>query len=790
MAGNDDRDARNLPVRALPNGHGAMVRYENKTVTAPADDDSIDLREYWRILVKRRWMILSLFFLVVLATGAATQLQVPEYRSTAMVLIEPEASQILAFQDFDQTSGRTSAEYRASQYEILESRSLAEAVIRAEGLQDHPELSGEIRQRSVVGELRGLIGLVFGHMSREALPGEEAAAETRPRNPVDVAARALLDRIEIEPVRNTQVVRVSMTSFDPEFSARLVNALVREYIDGSLQRRFDSGTQARRFLEGQLEEMRITLERSDQALADFAREARVSDLEQNIELARDGLRSKSARLDEVRREILQLNGWHNLAQRGRIDHLDALMQDQSGDRRNLVAERLAHLEARLQDKNLDYQTMARNYTESFPDRVELREEIAVLQNEIAAEKERMVSGIAGRLEARQAEAVALEQAIERREGQLMMLNERSVQFNILNREHETSQELYNALLQRMKEIGVSAGVQKSNISVIDNARVPEHPFSPSLGKNLAIASMLGLMFAVGLALLLEFLNTTIRRSEDLERLIERPVLGVIPLVRPRDQKDKNVRGRPHRVLSHYSATHPKSAVSEAFRSLRTSLMFATPQGMPRVLMFTSAAQGEGKSTAAANLAIVLAQNGAKVLLIDADLRRPSLHRDFGVPRAPGLTDGIAQAGGGSESQHLLIHETEEANLHVMPAGHATPSPVELLGSSQFAEVIAHCEKKFDHVIIDAPPILGLADAVIASRVVNGVVLVAAAGKTGKESFRVSVQRLQQAQAPLLGVALNRVDLESPEYAYYASYYHYEPEHDPRDIDAPPARQAS
>ncbi len=786
MASGEDRDAKSHPLRTSPATGGSMVRYEPQPfLGAPDDDDSIDLREYWKILVKRKWLILALLLVVVTASFVATKLQVPEYRATALVLIEPEATQILGFQDFDQTSGRGSAEYRASQYEILRSRSLAEAVVRAEQLQDHPELTGQMRQRSVVAEVRGLVALLIARVLGASDADVPATEPRAARDPVPAAAARLRSKVEVVPVRNTQVVRVSVVSFDPEFSARLANAVVREYIDSSLQRRFDSGTQARRFLEGQLDEMRIALERSDRALAEFARQARVSDLEQNIQMARDGLRSKSARLDEIRRELLQLSSWSELLRQGRLEQLDSL----GGSA--LARGRLPELEARLQDATLAYQQLARQYTDTFPGLVDKREELESLRAEVAAERNRVVSGVAGRLEAKTAEARSLEQAIEQREEQLMTLNERSVQYNILMREFETNRELYDALLQRMKEVGVAAGVQKSNISVIDEARVPGGAFHPVLTKNLAIASMLGLMIGVGLALLLEFLDSTIRRTEDIERLVDRPVLGLIPLVRPRDQKGASARGRPDRALSRYSVTHPRSAVSEAFRSLRTSLMFSTPTGMPKLLLFTSASQGEGKTTVAENLATVLAQNGASVLLIDADLRRPSVHRDFGVPRAPGLTDGISQIGGGAEIQPLLIQGTEQEGLHVMPTGHATPSPAELLSSSQFAQVLTDCRRMFDHVIMDAPPILGLADAVVASRMVDGVVLIASAGQTGKENFRISVQRLHQVQAPLLGVVLNRVDLESPEYSYYSSYYYnYEPDKSHRETEAIPQRKAS
>ncbi|MGM0813756.1 GumC family protein [Thioalkalivibrio sp.] len=786
MASGDERDAKTHPLRAVPGGDGPMIPYEPARTAPPIppdDDDSIDLREYWKILVKRKWLIIALLAIVVTATFMVTKLQVPEYRATALVLIEPEAAQVLAFADLEQTSGRGSAEYRASQYEILRSRALATAVVEAEQLQDHPELTGEMRQRSLTGELRALTGLLLSSVFPASERGGEAesGAERSGRDATFAAASRLQRLIEIEPVRNTHVVRVRAVSFDPEFSARLANAVVREYIDTSMQRRFDSGTQARRFLEGQLDEMRIALERSDRALAQFAREARVSDLEANIELTREGLRSNTERLEEVRRERLRLEGWDQLARQGQVEHLEPVAGN----------ERLTELQARLQDARIEYRNLSEQYTDSFPMMAERGREVEALREEVSAEQARVVGSISGRLESLRAEEASLEGAIERREEQLMALSERSVQYNILRREYETNRELHDALLQRMKEVGVAAGVQKSNISVIDEASVPGGAFRPVLQKNLAIASMLGLMIGIGLALLLEFLDSTIRRTEDIERLVDRPVLGLIPLVRARGKRANATKGRPDRALSHYSVTQPKSAVSEAFRSLRTSLMFSTPDGMPGVLLFTSSSQGEGKSTSAINLATVLAQNGASVLLIDADLRRPTLHRDFGIPRAPGLTDSISQVSRGQQPEHPLIHGTDLEGLSVMPAGHATPSPAELLSSRQLAKVINDCRRIFDHVIVDAPPILGLADAVVASRMVDGVVLVAAAGQTGKENFRVSVQRLRQVQAPLIGVVLNRVDLESPEYSYYSAYYYnYEPDKSHREPEEVPHRKAS
>ena len=737
------------------------------------EDDSIDLHEHWRVLLKRRALVISVWASVLVVTLMVTVLMLPEYRATATIQINPDGNRILAYDDFEvsKSGAQSTQQFLTTQHGILASRSVAEAVVRNHGVSDHPELAGELRQRSVTAELRGVASLVLALLrpgdSQADAPQPAAAGDAEERK-IHAATNRLRARIEVQPERNSQLVRVSVTSFDPEFSARMANAVVREYMESTMQRRYDAGGEARRFLQEQLQAMRIALERSDWELADFARRVRVSDLAANQEMAREGLRSLNESLEDVRTELVQLAGWRELAQRGRLDHLDPVVNSPT----------IAELQKRLLDASTEYAVLSERFLDDYPTVVEVLRRVELLRAEIAAERQRIAEGILGRFETLRAQEAALEQAIAEREERIMALNEQAVQFNILRREHETNRELYDGLLQRMKEIGVAAGVQESNIAIIDAARVPAGAFRPVLTKNLAIASMLGLMFGIGLALLLEFLDRTVRHADDIERLVDLPVMGLVPLAIGHDRATAPQQlPVSQNALSHCSARRPDSAVSESFRSLRTSLMFSTPEGMPRTLLVTSTTQGEGKSTTTVNLATVIAQSGARVLLIDADLRRPVLHRDFAVPRALGLTNAIAQFEQGTAMDRSLIRETDIEGLSVMAAGHATPKPTELLSSNRLSRVIAECRERFDYVIIDAPPILGIADAVALSRMVEGVIVVVAAGQTGKENFRGAVRRLQQVQAPLLGVVLNRVDLKSPDYAYCSSgYYGYQEGH--------------
>ncbi|QKK02963.1 MAG: polysaccharide biosynthesis tyrosine autokinase [Pseudomonadota bacterium] len=767
------------------NGKSQQMAVYDPTVHGQfEDDDTIDLREYWRILVKRKWTVAGVVAIVVTAALLSSLLMVPEYRSTATLELNAQSARILSYQDFtpDQRGWNAEQMFLNSQYEILRSRALAEEVVREEGLADHPELSGEIRQRSLLGEARSLVRTVLGAVipDRESSSATESS-ETGQRDPVRAAANALRSRIEIQPVRDSRLANVSITAFDPAVAERLTNALVDHYIRMSMERRYEAGSEARQFLEGQLEDMRIALERSDQALMDFARENNVADLDQRLEMARAAISRFSDRRNEIDSELVELTSWREMIEAGQVDHIDPVVN----------SDAIADLNQRLVDARSEYAGLSERFQESYPAVQEVQNRIDRLQSEIEAEKQRIADNVIGRFENLTAQSKALEEAMRQREASMMTLNEQAVQYNILRREFQTNRELYDGLLQRMKEIGVAAGVQESSISVIEPAVAAVAPFKPNIPRNLALALVLGVFGGVGLALLLEFLDSSIRRVEDIERLVDRPVLGMVPLVKIRiKESDSAQKARDReRAVSHYSAVHPNSQVSEAFRSLRTSLMFSTPEGLPQTIMVTSSGMGEGKTTAAINLATVLAQNGSRVLLIDADLRKPRVHRDFNCFRSPGLTNRIALSQN-SGADNSAIHGTHVKGLFIMPSGNSTPSPAELLSSERLTKVIDSCRRAFDYVVMDAPPTLGLADSMILARQVDGVVVVVRAGQTGKENFRVAMKRLAQVQAPVLGVVLNGVDLDSPEYAYYSSYYYnYEAEDEtPEDADEDDTRK--
>jgi len=766
----EDQPGRHL--RPVDHGQaGQLVPYDPLRAQQQEDGETIDLREYWCALVQRKWVVFSVLAIICVATLLSTVLMIPMYRATATIQITPPNSQILEYSDFaNDGGGRLGQEqFYSTQYEILRSRDLAESVVRAEGVENHPELTGEIRQRSLIGELRALPGAISRAISPDTRSTTPAlsAEELRERE-IRAAAETLRGRLNVAPVRNSNLVRVSVEGFNPEFSARMTNALVEEYTRSSMQRRFEAGNEAREFLEDQLVDMRVQLERADQALLDFAMESQVADLDQRIAMTTSALNDLNERLSEVETELVKLGSYKTMIERGQAADIDII--NDSEEMRELRQQR-----AQLATERA---SLSQRFKDDYPTLVELRRQMDSISEQIAEERTMGIRNILSGYNRMAAEAESLREAIEGREAAILALNQQGVQYNILKREFETNRELYDGLLQRMKEIGVAAGVRENNIAVIDAALPPRSAFKPDLAGNMGLALVLGLVAGVGLALILEFLDSTVRRTEDVEALTGRPVLGLVPMVKPKQLRtDKKIEPLSDRSVAHYSARFPKSSVSEAFRSLRTSLMFSTPEGLPGTLLITSPSPGDGKTTTAINLATVMAQNGSRVLLIDADLRKPRLHRDLGTSQTPGLTNRIAGTQPDANEDSGIVG-TDVEGLFLMPSGNQAPNPAELLCSARMNRVLAMATRTYDHVIIDSAPILGLADAMVLSRLVDGVILVANSGKTAKDSLKTSMRRLAQVRAPVLGVVLNAVDMDSPDYAHYSSYYYnYESDED-------------
>lgn len=729
----------NLPA-TIDNVSGQSVAIYDESRQAQADEDEIDLRALWRIVLRYRKLIGLIFGVVVVTSLIVTLLMRPMYTASVSLEVNTSGRNLVKFQNVE-SQDLGSREYISTQAKILGSISVADEVVQRLNLIEEPEFNGSLTQRGLLNGLRSLLRLF---KSEDGLTEQE-----RIKN----ASKIYQKRVSISPLRNTSLVSVSVESFSPELAAKMADEHARAYVSLSDDRRFNSTSGAKAFLEKELSNIQARLETSEKQLNEFARKNGVIDVEDrnNIMMAR--LSDLNASLSEV--------------QSARIDAETKSVQAQTVDPQTLASVYDDVLIKTLREEQAVYKAeyfeLSKIYKPKFPAMVQLQAKIDDIESSIRLQAGKIVSGLNTNYEQLKLREESLSQALDALKTQLLNLQDRAVTYNILKREWEANKELYAGLLERTKEVGVAAGMELNVASIVDKAAVPEEVSSPNLKLNLLIAGFLGLGLGLGAAFLLAMLDNTINDVEQLYSVTHVGHLGVAPDidVDEVDVKDEVARRKFMDTVLHHD---PGGSFSEAIQSVRTSLSYARAGGFPKSIMLTSSLAGEGKSTVCMNLAIACANAGKRVIVLEGDLRRSRLYKIFGVPSSPGLSDHLV----GSKSATPYV-VSQIPNLSILVAGSKTPNPVDLLGSNTMKELIEECQEQYDLVIVDCPPILMLADSVMVSRMVDAVMFVVAAHSTPKDAVKNSINRLRMVSAPLIGTVLNKLQAEHTGYYYDYQY---------------------
>ena len=744
-----------------PQGHALIERQPGVPIPAPpapppgyeeeSDSDGLDLRELWQVVLKRRWTIIVFAAIVVVAAVTATYLMTPIYRASLILQIDREDIKVTKIEDVAPTDASTGGQdYLQTQYELLKSRSLAQRVIEQMGLADQP---AEPPPPSMMQQVKAWVvaWLPGGGVSQDAAAAREPADAAADGNRIEGVISGFLGGLTIEPVRNSRLVRLHYNSPDPKLAAAILNNLAKSYINLNLERRFDATTYARNFLQERLQQVKAKLEESERELVELSRREEIISVDQKESVITGNLTAASAALIEAGKQRMGAESVYRQMLGTRGQGLTQVLESK-------IIQDLKQTKAKLE---AEYQENLSTYKPAYPTMVQLRGQIKQVDAMINEEVGNIRAAITSNYEAAKAEEAMLRANLDKMKQEVLSLQGRSIPLNILRREADTNRQLYDGLLQRYKEVGVAAGVGTNNISVVDEAKVPAGPYKPSLRQNALLALVLGLLGGVGLAFLFEHLDDTFRRPEELERLLDLPLLGVIPKT-PLEPGDD-------RAIALIGHDDPRSAFAEAYRSVRTALQFSTASGVPRLLTVTSAMTGEGKSTTALSLAIQFAQAGKQTLLIEADLRKPSIHRTLRLDNQTGLTNYLA----GGEAQPVEItRPTHIPNLFAIPSGPLPPNPAELLSSARMVELLALAAGKFDQVIVDSPPLLGLADALIIGNLCEGTLLTIEMASTPRGYVQGAVKRLRGARVPLLGTILTKLEARAGAYGYYRSYYYY------------------
>jgi len=717
----------------------AYDRHETK-------ENEIDLLDYWRVLLKRKWMIIAFLFVIVIATITTTSFITPIYQASLTLQIERIQPRVLQYQSVESEDIYGFLAYQAfykTQYELLQSHSLAQRVIDQLALTKNSSFVGENEQKvSIVRTFVDWMKEAFGKQ-----PNDQELKKQEPN-----FTKLFLSALKVEPIRDSRLVKIHYESPDPELAAQIVNTLANAFIDMNLERRYEATSYARNFLQERLEQIKARLEDTERELAAYADREQIINLDKNQSISTHKLAEINSALATAEANRIAAEANYLQMKRTRGQGLSKILESR-------VIQELKQLKAELE---AEYQEALKLYKPAYPKMRQLASRIAEVQKEINQEINNIRSAVESDYEAAQASESMLRARLKETKNEVLALQKRSIQYNILKREVDTNRQLYEGLLQRFKEVGIAGGVGVNNISIVDKADTPSSPFKPNLALNGMLAVVFGLFGGIALAFVVESTDETINQADDFEKILGMPSLGLIPEI-----KEARVLNKGNETIATTIQRDPRSGFAEAYRSLRTALQFSTPTGPPKILAITSSVQNEGKSTTALSLAITFAQTGKKVLLIDSDLRKPSLHRSVQIDNTCGLTHYLA----GDAKPVDIAQPVLLPNLFVIPAGPLPPNPAELLSTTKMLSLLALATEKFDQVILDCPPVLGLADALILGNMAESIILVVEAHSTHRSAVQNASKRLRVARTRLLGGILTKLEVRNSSYDYYHSYYY-------------------
>jgi succinoglycan biosynthesis transport protein ExoP len=716
------------------------------------EEKEVHLRDYWKVVWKRRWIIIALFLIVLITTAVATFTMKPIYRGTASLQINKENPQVMDFKEIFSVN-MWDLDYYQTQYKILESRTLAKRVIQNLKLSEHPEFQPKPLtpfQQWKSNILKPIMSLFTS--SKKNVASEKDSSETQKETAL---INQFLSRLKIEPIRNSRLVKVHFDSSYPELSAKVPNNLAAAYIQQSVESRFIATEQVKEWLTKQLEDLKAKVERADEALQAFGSRHDIISLEEKENVTMQRLTELNEALTKAESERMAKEALYKQSKDKHFDALPSILENK------LVMDlKQAYIQLEAQ-----YMKLSGTFKPEYPEMVRLKNQMQSIQRRMDAEINKIISGIKNDYESSLRREYLIRQAFDQQKAKVMEMKEQGIQYNILKREADTNKELYKGLLQRMKEAGVSAGLTISNIQVVDQAEIPAGPYKPNKRLNLLLAAVVGLFLGIGLAFFFEYLDNTLKTPEDVEQLIRLPSFGMVPEISYERKKRLEKASFPVELVTH---GHPKSILSESYRNIRTSILLSFSEKPPKKIVITSPNPSEGKTTTVVNTAIALSQTGARVLIVDGDMRHPRIHKIFNQENGAGLSNFLS----GNVPLDLIIKQTEVPNLYYIPSGPIPPNPSELIGSNLFKEMVKVLGNRFDHVVLDSPPALGFADSVILSTSVDGVILVVLGGKTPRETLQRAKEVLHQVNAKILGVVINRVDIHRSDYGYYYYRYHY------------------
>jgi len=741
---------RTIQLEAIAPAGPQAIQQEQLLDVSP--EEAPHLLDYWQVVLKRRWTVLACLFVVFATVAIGTLKKKPIYEAKVELEINPEEPQVLNFKEISQAAPTVDVDsYRETQYKVLQSRTLAERVVNDLRLYQLPEFYRN----------RGIFGLFQSNPKKIPSrwdPGTPDPSIDAYRNAVSYFRNS----VDVSPVRRSNLVDVTFDSYDPQLAALAANKLADDYIKQNLQVKWDETVQASEWLQGKLVELKGKLEKAEDNLQAYATRNGIVFISEKENMVNARLEGLLTEYTKAQTERYSKESLYSLVQSGKVQDLPGVLDNR------LVQD----LEEKLADSEKEYAQATTWVKPDYPRARQIQKQINSLQAKIEKEKRAVIQNISDNFHTAVQHESFLAKAVENQKKDVQDIANRSIQYNILKREVDTNKQLYEGLLQRMKEAQVSAGLKASNIRIVDSAEVPKYPAKPRVFLNLFLGAVLGLGVGVGLAFFQEYLDKTLKTPEEVEKLLRLPSLGVLPRFalngsgKGSGQEDLVIAAPEDKVaIAPAIQTDPETV--EAYRSLRTSILLSASP-VPRLLLVTSALPGEGKTTTTVNLGATLASLGSRVVIVDCDMRRPACHRSAGVENKPGFVQCLTGHVGLAEA---VLPVPGVPNLSVIPCGPIPPNPAEVLSSRVTGELLHKLRNEFEYVLVDSPPLLSVADSRILATLTEAAILVTRAFETPYDVIWRARALLYGAGARILGVALNDVDLQRESYGSN-SYYRY------------------
>ncbi len=719
------------------------------------------LLDYWRILVKRRWVVYTALLVMVATVALGSFLKRPVYTAMVRLQIEQSAPKVMPFQEVVSSIPDGRNDFYQTQYRLIQSRRIAGQVIADLELAAHDEFR-----------------VSAGWALHEGLTAEQAAGARR----IDV----FLKKLDVSPVRNSRLVDVLFSAHDPVLAARVANQVAETYIAFNNEIQYNTTTRATASLAHQVATLQEQIDGREKELQAYAREHDIIQLTETQNIVVKNLQDLSDAYTRARAERIEKEARYAALRGSTPADLPEVLQS------DLIRE----IMAKSAELTRRYAQLSEKYRPEWPEMVRLGREIEANQERLEIERKSIYQQVLGAAEAAYRAARNQEErlasTLDEQKRRSQDLNLKEIHYNNLRAEVANKRSTLEALLRRQAETGSSAGLDEhsaSNVRIVDRAEIPIHKSSPKILRNILLSVLMGLLLGVALGFFFEYLDKSVKSPDEIRQLAGLPSIGLIPALRAEGSRLRIIRpnGRetpplvPVEVVSHLD---PKSNVSEAFRETRTSLLVSQLAGPPRTILIASTQPGEGKTAVAVNLAITLAQIGRCVLLVDSDLRKPRLHRVFDLPNEEGLSSYLS----GTGPPWPEPKRTPVPGLDVVTSGPLPPNPADLLDSDRFTRLQQEFEEQgYDHVIYDSPPVLAVADPAIMAARVQAVVMVIQAGATSRDALAHGLNRLQQVKARVVGAVLNRVDPGSQ--SYYYGYAHARSAGGEANPPAPPAARA-